>query len=173
MANVQNKSQNREIETDRFRVRGNLLEWENMMLQLSNISAVGIGDLPNVSFPNFAAVIGVVGAAICMMQGAGLFLGLALIIGAGWMIYNWYEENQARKNKKYLHLQMNSGDIYSLLFHDISFLQDTLKVVEQLLEDPDKYGDKVTVFDVRSGGITISNNKFTDLSSLNVIEGVE
>lgn len=124
-------SKNKVIETPRFNIRGHLLRWEDTAIQISNIAMVTTGDLAAPRFPIPAAVLILLGLAGMSMSAA---VGLLLLAAGGGWIALWYSSVNKTKGQKYLHLFLNSGNVYSFTFNDMGFLNQVLQVFANIFK---------------------------------------
>lgn len=149
------------IETDQLVIKGNIMTWENTMLQLSNVSSISTYSLAGDSFPIRSIAVIVLGI-ICFTINA-LIAILLLIIG-GVMIYNWYNNNERKKSETFLNIIMNSGNTISFMFNDKTFMRRVLTVLEQIIINGGIGNSNIS--------INIKNNQFSGnaqvLNDLNI-----
>lgn len=126
------KGKEKSIETPILLIKGNIMCWEGMMIQLSNVSCVSATPLEKLEFPKFSL--------LCLFGGlvsfaANFLVGIFwLIIGCVW-IYFWYDTNEKRKLKTVLNVIMNSSDNLCFVVKDKEFLNKILRVLEQIIID--------------------------------------
>lgn len=122
----------KKIEIPGFYITGNIIKWENTMIQLGNVSYITTGKLSPKPFPWLAVGIMLVSLALF---GVNALVGFALlVVGAAWL-YLWNWENDNRKKHIILSIVMNSGNILQILFSDREFLNNVKKVLEKILID--------------------------------------
>ena len=143
------------INTDFLKVKGDLICWENTMIQISNISMITTTEVAGLPFPVLSLLIICAGFAV-----ASESIGVAMvcwIISAGWIMY-WYKQCQERSSIKKLNFILNSGGMYTLIFNDKNFLNQVSSVLLEILVNKN-----------RKANITfnIKNNTFTDDSKMN------
>ena len=81
------------IETKQLMIKGNIMSWEEMMIQLSNVSCVSVSELNTIRFPLLALVFVIVGIALIQAEPT---LGIAgLGVGLGWIVW-WANANEKR-----------------------------------------------------------------------------
>lgn len=135
------------METYELSIRGHLLRWSDTVIQISNISMVSTAEVPASRVPMWLLVA----AGICGLFGIWLldvnskmyypneamqvFGVLAIIASIGWFLTWWFTRNT--KDKTYLNLALNSGNVYSFLFTDKAFMLQVLQVFANIFEsDP-------------------------------------
>lgn len=125
------------LETSSLTIKGHLMKWNNYLVQISNISLVSSGEKEPPSFPKWIlwpTLIGIIFLAYSMKGSGGryggsevsggiiafaiLLLAIALIDVVVWLNKLW-----TCQDEKYLHIHMNSGSTYSILFKDKEFLE--------------------------------------------------
>lgn len=124
------ESQEKKIEIPGFWISGNLIKWENTMIQMANISYIATGNLILKPFPVLAIVCIVIGFFIFNINVA--IAAVLLIAGAIW-IGAWYQDNEERKKRIVLSIVMNSGTSLKIVFDDREFLMKVQKVMEKIL----------------------------------------
>ncbi|EOL50117.1 hypothetical protein [Enterococcus caccae] len=116
----------KEIVTEQLTIKGNLLKFKDMTMQLSNISQIYDGKL------KFKISKGII--FLLLLSWMGLFsenfksiglLGLLISGGYIFFIYQKYTEN-----KIYLFFILNSGQTYRLMFKEKTFLEEVKSVIE-------------------------------------------
>lgn len=122
----------KKIEIPGFTITGNIIKWENTMVQLRNVSYITTGELPKKPIPLIAIAIIVFSLALF---GVSILVGFAgLAIGVVWL-YLWNMENDNRKKHIILSIAMNSGNMLQILFNDKDFLENVKKVLERIIID--------------------------------------
>ena len=122
--------QEKSIETPELLIKGNIMSWEGMMIQLSNVSCISTTSLKQIAFPVLSVLVMIIGIVIFKSNFlAGIFL---LLVGAAW-IYGWYYINNSRKSNTILNIVMNSGNNLQILIGNKDFLNKVLKVLEQII----------------------------------------
>lgn len=137
------------IETDFLKVRGNLIIWENTMIQVSNISMISTDNILGEPLPLWAAVVAVLGV-LCFMVNPIIAVGMIVIGGA--VVFSWSKKEQERKQSKMLTFMLNSGNRFSLVFRNQEFLQKVSSVLTELLAE--KATNKVITFNIKAGTMT-------------------
>lgn len=152
------------IQTERLLIKGNIMSWDNTMIQLSNVSCISTKLLEEIPFPKYAVLL--ILAGIVMFKFNVLVSLLVLALAAGW-IYTWYNTNKKRSLQIVLSVNMNSGLNFNLLFGNKGFLEDVLKVLEKIITEGG-IGDHNLSIDIY--GCKFSGNSQV-LSGLNISEG--
>lgn len=146
------------IETSGLQIRGNLLRWNDDIIQISNISQISIGNYPTQPFPMWtvaAILIGLVAMWFNTLVGL-----LGLLLGGG-VIFIWYQERQSQKDYKFLHLRLNSGTCFSFIFEQQDFLRKVLEVFANIFEDvEDNVNNSITI-DIKNCTVT-GNGKIVE-----------
>lgn len=120
------------IETKQLLIKGNIMSWEEMMIQLSNVSCVSVSELNTIRFPLLALVFVVIGIALIQAEPT---LGIAaLAVGLGWIIW-WANANEKRKASKKLNILVNSGHTFQIVFSDRDFLKRILEILEVIIRE--------------------------------------
>ena len=136
------KNKEKQIKTQSLSIVGHLLRWEDVVIQISNISLISTSDFQQTMFPVWVIFLMVAGIVLLpFMWWAGL-LCLALSI---FVIWTWYNEIKKTKKYKYLNIQLNSGRMFSLLFESKEFLNQVLDIFANIFEDDD-YQAKTETF---------------------------
>ena len=79
------------VSTDGFQVKGHLLQWENVAIQISNISLVTSSDVQPTQFPIWGLLIVIAGIALIPFM---LPLGILLLALGAFTSFVWYRENE-------------------------------------------------------------------------------
>lgn len=138
------------VETRNLQIKGHLLQWEDVAIQISNISLVTSSDVQPSQFPVGVVVLIVLAFALIFFN---VIFGLILLALAVLVCYLWYRENEKKKKLKFLHLQLNSGTTFSILFQSKEFLNEVLTVFSNIFEDGGKVSSEY-YFDLKNCTIT-------------------
>lgn len=80
---IQKESESKIVETDVLKVKGNLISWDNSIIQISNISMLTTTDVEANKFPMYSVLFVLLGLFITKTN---LIAGLvSLIIGIAWI----------------------------------------------------------------------------------------
>lgn len=120
------------IETKQLLIRGNIMSWDNTMIQLSNVSCLSTAVLEEIPFPKYAILL--ILAGIILFKFNVLVSFLVIAAGCGW-IYTWYNTNRKRSLQTVLSINLNSGLNFRLLFGNRGFLDDVLKVLSKIITE--------------------------------------
>ncbi len=137
------------VETNNLLIRGNLLLWKGVIIQISNISLLTTADFNGPSFPIWSFLLIILGFA---MFSNAILAGIALILISIFIIFRWYKKTQIAKNRKYLNILLNSGQTYSILFNNHAFLSKVFKVLANILDD----------------GVSPNTNYYIDMSNCTI-----
>lgn len=142
--------QERSIETSQLLIKGNLIIWEKMMIQISSISYFSEAPLEKRPFPKWSLLP--LAASLWIFQYSNMFALVIMGIGIGWILV-WLQINRMRQEKRVLTIATNSNKVFYFLFKDKAFLHKAMKVLELILIDG-SIGNKNIV-------INIKDNKFS------------
>lgn len=155
----------RYIETSEFLIKGNLICWDGMMVQLSNISCISLSALNSPKFPTeifqllFYGIISFVFSSVFESQFLfWLFIVFLIIIFC--LLLEWKSSYDEKDSMMNLILNLNSGCNLQFTFKDQQFLKNVIEILQEILLIGD-IGKKVIY-------INISNNEITgDIDFLN------
>lgn len=149
------------IETPTLMVDGNLMIWENMMIQLTNVSCASEAPLEKMSFPKWSILVIVLGFWFCE---SNILICLLLIgVGIGWIVA-WDRVNKEREQKQVLSIVMNSGDCYCFVFNNKKFLHRVMLTFKEIFKDNRTMDQKIFI-DMKNAVIKgslhmMNDNKF-------------
>lgn len=149
----------KQVKTQRLSIVGHLLRWDDVVIQISNISLISTSNLQQTPMPFWAIILIIFGVVLLPIIWWASLLCLALGI---LVIWAWYKETKKTEKYKYLNIQLNSGRMFSLLFENQEFLNQVLDVFANIFED-DNY--QAQNRDIR---IDIQNCHVDDRSNLNI-----
>ncbi|EOS46874.1 hypothetical protein V1226_09480 [Lachnospiraceae bacterium JLR.KK009] len=157
-----NLKKEKSIETPELKVKGNIMSWDGMMIQLSNVSSVSTAPLDQLAFPMLSVLLIFVGIVGLKQE---LFFGVLLLVLGGAWIYGWYYINNKRKLNTILSIVMNSGSNLQFVISNKSFLDKVLQVLELIIIEGDIGKQNITI---NIKGNTISGNAKV-LNDLNML----
>lgn len=155
---LDSNQKSKKIETPNFSIKGNLLRWEDVVIQISNISLISSSKFQKTPFSKWNILFLLAGIVLLPIIA---YLGLLCLAVGAFLIWTWYTEKERTKNFKYLNIQLNSGRVFSLLFEDKTFLVEVLNLFATIFEDDDAAKN-------RSIYIDIANCRVEDQSSVNL-----
>lgn len=126
------------VETVRFQINGGVLKWDNVVVQIKNISYVTTMDVKSVQFPRWTLICELAGLLLLKVN---VLMGILAIVIGLLCIWGWYHENEQRKKQKYLYIHMNSGRVFSILFSSSVFLDRALDVFSDVMENGNEAGN--------------------------------
>lgn len=162
---LMNKLENNEksIETELLTIKGNIMSWEGMMIQLSNVSCISTSDISLLPFP--LASLFFVFAGIFLLRISVVWSLIFVFVGAV-LIYQWYQENRKRKLRTNLNIIMNSGNNLSFVVGNKKFLKEMLIVLKKIIINGG-VGNQSVLIDIK--GCNISDNAhFLDNLNINI-----
>lgn len=128
------------VKTSNLTVEGHLLRWSDTVLQISNISLITSGNMEAPAFPTMGLVFVLAGLLGLSAGSAIALIGLVALCVGGFLFYRWYVAWQKSKECKYLHILLNCGYTYSILFENEGFLQQVLEVFANIFKDGGEAG---------------------------------
>ena len=149
-------SKEKVINTDQLQIKGHLLRWKDMVIQISNISQISIGNYPAPQFPLSAIFIILIGLCCLLFN---IFFALLMIALGIFIVVVWYQEKNSKKGHKFLHLRLNSGTVFSFEFAQESFLRRVLEIFANIFEDVERTANSSVTIDIKSCNIT-GNGQF-------------
>ena len=159
------------LETTSLTIKGHLLRWNNYVVQISNISLVSSGEKDPPSFPKWilwTTLIGIIILAYGIKESSGYYsdnelaggmIGIAILLLAIAVIalVIWINQVWSCQEEKYLHIHMNSGSTYSILFKDKEFLEKkVIPMFSKIFEDGAKDNSSFYI-DIRNWNIEDSS----------------
>lgn len=149
------------IETDQLLIKGNIMCWEGMMIQLSNVSCISTSTLELLAFPILAALL-ILGGFFMLSE--YLVAAVMCIAGGIVWIFCWYYINSTRKANTILNIVMNSGNNLQFVIGNKVFLNKILQVLELIIIEGGT-GEQKVFIDMK--GSKISGNSQV-LNNLNI-----
>ena len=119
------------IETDGFLIQGHLLRWEDVVIQIRNISMVSARAVPTPKFPIWALVTALVGFWLFSVNTTLALIVCFIGIGA---IALWSARYNKVKEQSCLHILLNSGYTFSLIAQDVDFIKKILEVFTNIFK---------------------------------------
>ena len=162
MASLNFGTHERKVETKNLYIKDNIIRWSDTVLQISNVSMISTANVRGKPFPILAAVLvllGVVIGSIANQWGSSGSSGMGILITTGgivWIVV-WAIQNENAKTITALNISMNSGDVFTVIFHDKQFLQEVISRMTNLINKP---------AEERNLTINIKDNTFHDGSSV-------
>jgi hypothetical protein len=118
------ESSDNEIITDSFVIKDNVLKFEDVTLQLSNISRIYAGK-KTLKIPVPAIIVFIVSLLLVFVQP---LIGIIGCLLSGWYIFSIYQAYLS--GRIYLSFLLNSGSHYSIFFKENEFLEEVRAKVE-------------------------------------------
>ncbi len=103
----------------------NILEYNNLIVQLSNISQVEVAPIPKEKYPPLA-IAGILAGLYLLI--VNVALGLVFIGACAFWLYKIYEKNESLG--KYLILELNSGRLLLFSCNDVYFLNEVVELMK-------------------------------------------
>lgn len=128
-------SDGKKINTSNFRIESNIIEFNDSLLQISNISQVSVESELNGKFKYWTIILlffGIIGCiqSIQEIKLLGLLLIVVSVVYILWFLLSYYEEKV-----KYLCIYLNSGCIYYIYCEDVKFMKNAMKVIKYCINN--------------------------------------
>lgn len=140
------------IETPELLIKGNIMSWEETMIQLSNVSCISTAPLDQLEFPKMSIIILLLGIVIIFDNPV---TGIILLTAGGIWIYVWHYINVIRKLDKMLIIIMNSGNSLKFIIGDRNFLNIIVQLLREIIIEGG-IGDQNLIIKIE--GCTIDGN---------------
>lgn len=128
--------ENKSINTENFKIKNNIISFNNTLLQISNISQVSVEQGPKKKFNFWSILIFIIGILMVRKEYDDFIAGLGIIIVIGVIFYVVILVSfNYRNDEVYLHIYLCSGNIYSICCSDTRFLEDILEVIEYCINN--------------------------------------
>ncbi len=116
--------------TSNFKIENNIISFNDVLLQISNISSVSIEPIPKKNFNMWFIIIFVLGLFGATqidkdIKVIGIFLIIIAVVYVSWFLWENYGNDA-----KYLNIFLNSGILYYIICEDEIFLQSVIEVIE-------------------------------------------
>ncbi len=144
------KKQNR-IYTPQLAIAGNIMSWQNSVIQLSNISSISTVPFELQAFPVWVLLAFLIGMGLFIVS----WIMALLVLAVGIVVVGiWYQKNEELKRQRNLVIQMNSGITFNFVFRDLNFLDYVFKVLSTIIAEDNT--------DVKNIKINIQNSTISD-----------
>ena len=150
---IQDNRNIKTVETENLQIEGHLMKWNDVAIQLSNISMITAAKLPAPRFPAWTTLLVFSGVAAFVFsqdtygpQRVPMMFGGVCLFAVGIMgIIRWLVDFLKTVGHKYLQILLNSGYVYALYIPDQEFLKKVLGVFENIFRDGGKAGNHVQI----------------------------
>ncbi len=133
MARLDGGSTAQRVETDYLYIEDNVMKWSDTIIQISNIAMVSTANVGSRPFPLLSVLIILLGIGAFNLS---VLLGLLLTGGGVAWVVIWNQETEKEKQMQLLRISLNSGVIYTILFHNKKFLAEVFKRISDLISKP-------------------------------------
>ncbi len=123
----------KKINVNNFKIEKNILSFNNSMVQISNISQVGVASPPKKPFNGTVIAAIVFGLLMSMIAPALQMVGVILVLGGIGYIILYISSNS--NEDIYLNISLNSGGVYSIICKDKDFLKEVMQVIEYCINN--------------------------------------
>lgn len=183
--NLSKMGETNEINTEFLEIQGNLVKFDRRIIQMSNISMLTTTNFPKIPFPIWSIFVGF-GGICCLILGILLcnvsstisrilscvLLGVLMIEVPIFAIWFWKKKKKRFEHLRKFNFYLNCGITYTIIFHDLDFLNEVITTFTNILADTDK--SQNIYFDIKNSDMKIINdnhdNLFTGNSSVNRLE---
>lgn len=115
-----------QIKTDQILVKQNIIRFENVTLNLNNVSQINTGKI-KVQVPFIPLIIAVIIGLVILKFNPSLGALLLLLVAA----YGYHLYNVTQNSDHYLTFILNSSSVYQILVKDTDFLNDIRDFIEK------------------------------------------
>lgn len=120
------------IGPEKLLIRGNIMVWEDNMVQLSSISFVSSSEVSAVPFPMYSLIVFLIGIILLYFT---LSIGTLLLILFAAGIVCWYMLNEEHRKGLILTILLDSGHSIQFVFQNREHVQQVLKILQEILAD--------------------------------------
>lgn len=131
-----NQEKEKTMEVGNLYIKGQLLQWEDVIIQISNISLITTANVQPARFPLLSLLILLIG--LLLFSSKILIASIVLLIGVAWIAL-WYQDYSQAKSQKFLRIYLNSGRAFSLLFKNETFLNRVMEIFANIFEEGNDY----------------------------------
>lgn len=167
---IQDNRNIKTVQTGNLQIEGHLMKWQDVVIQISNVSMITAAKLPFPQFPVWTILAFGFGAGADFLaiqsrsvderlMSIGMLFFLLGIVG----IIRWLIDCLKTIGHKYLQILLNSGYVYALYVPDQQFLQRILRVLENIFRDGAKADNNVQINIANS---TITGSSITGNSTV-------
>lgn len=141
MGLLPNNSKTQEIDTPIIKVKNNVIEFKDYIIQISNIADAEIAPVPKQVYPTWTIIVAILGI-IAFVEGIVDFgftmaiFGLIATVLCIFVLYNVYKKNQVRG--EVLILTLNSGKAFYFKCRDHEFLRRVLNAIKVCINTKDQ-----------------------------------
>lgn len=158
--NFETNDKQKTIETDYLNVRGNLISWNNTILQISNISMITTNEFEKKPIPIYPFLLFIVGLLTFQFLAS---LSIVCIVSASLWGYFYYSNAKKIAELKILSFKLNSGETFGIVFNNQTFLNKVISVLTKILSQEIKSSN--ITFDIKNNNYAFKDNTFNDSSS--------
>ena len=151
------------IGPEKLLIQGNIMAWQDNMIQLSNVSFVSASEVSALPFPTYSLLVLLGGIILLYFT---LSIGILVLILYALSIVCWYMLNEEHRNGLILTILLDSGHSFQLVFQNREFVQEVLKLLMEVLADGNKQNRSILI---NIGDCTIEE-KENVLNELNIVE---
>ena len=123
-------------------IQGNIMAWQDNMIQLSNISFVSASEVSAMPFPMYSWIVFLSGIILLYFT---LSLGILVLALFAASIACWYMLNEEYRKGLILTILLDSGNSFQLVFQNREFVQEVLKLLAEILADGDIHNRSIVI----------------------------
>ena len=120
------------IGPEKLLIRGNIMTWEDNMVQLSSISFVSSSEVSTVPFPMYSLIVFLIGIILLYFIPS---IGTLILVLFAAGIVCWYMLNEEHRKGLILTILLDSGHSIQLVFQNREHVQQVLKVLQEIFAD--------------------------------------
>ena len=120
------------IGPDKLLIQGNIMTWEDNMVQLSSISFVSSSEVSTVPFPMYSLIVFLIGIILLYFIPS---IGTLILVLFATGIVCWYVLNEEHRKGLILTILLDSGHSIQLVFQNREHVQQVLKILQEILAD--------------------------------------
>lgn len=121
----------KKISTDNFKIEKNVITFEDVLLQISNISYIKIEKPPKRQINVVSIIVLTIGVVFAFSSIKSLIaIGMIFIMVASiYLTWFWLSSDSFNNEKRYLYIYLNSGNSYYFVCESQKFLKKVLRVI--------------------------------------------
>lgn len=130
------------IGPEKLLIRGNIIAWQDMVIQLSNVSFVSTSEVSAMPFPMYSLIVFLIGIILLYFS---LSIGILILILFAVSMVCWYMLNEEHRRGLILTIMLDSGHSFQLIFQNRKFTQEVLKLLMEILTDGNTHDRSILI----------------------------
>lgn len=121
----------KKINTNNFKIENNVISFDDVLLQISNISYINIEKPPKKQVNVFFIIVLIIGVLLATSSDKTLIVAGIVFIMAASIYISWFLlfSDNFNDEKRYLYICLNSGNGYYIVCENQKFLKKVLRVI--------------------------------------------